>query len=149
MRRSSFAEMAKKELVGVGIADDKILAAQARDSHSQRTHAAAAAAWQTLRESGESPQNVNLFTFGSHARRSRLVFARTAPAAAQTGVISWCPPDYQDEHWWQSSERGEDLIKESVALTFEFLNFAGWLCPYGTAPQKVEPHRSQVVQSPM
>jgi uncharacterized membrane protein YqiK len=126
LRRTSFAQMARAALLQDGMPADRIVVAQATDEHSQRTYASAIATWNALLAMGER-HNINVFTMAAHARRSRLVFAKSAPEGISVGVIAWMPPEYAQEPWWHSSERGEDLIKETAALPFEsLLNGGRW-----------------------
>ena len=87
----------------------------------------AVSAWRSLHAAGAMPSAINVYTRGAHARRSRLVFAKVFGPATKVGVISWQPTDFAAEHWWHSSERTEDLIKETVGYTFELLFNSGRL----------------------
>jgi hypothetical protein len=68
---------------------------------------------------------VNVFTFGAHARRSRLIFSKVFRRAAPIGVISWVPDDEKNGPWWQSSDRSENIIKETAGYIFEALFNSG------------------------
>jgi hypothetical protein len=120
MRKVSFAAMARNDLLSFGIPGEQILLASTGDEHRQRTHASAVATWQRLVQLGASG-DINVFTYGPHARRSRLTFAKAAPTGRKVGVIAFVPREFSQEPWWQSSERGEDLIKETVAYGYELL----------------------------
>lgn len=124
-RRWSFADMAERELIRSGVSRDKIIAAPASETDAQRTFEMAAAARQALQTRGLHPKAINVFTLGAHARRSRLVFAKVFGSGTKVGVISWTPPGYESEPWWQSSERAEDLLKESVGYLYELLLNSG------------------------
>lgn len=125
-QRGNYGEMARAEMLGNGIPESALLVAPATDVESQRTHMAAVTAWQTLTAAGEAA-SVNVFTVGAHARRSRLVFAKAGPSGAIVGVIGWLPPAYGAEPWWKSSERADDLLKETAAYAFELtLNSGRW-----------------------
>ena len=122
-RRWNLAHEARDFFVRAGVPSSQVLEAWRDETTNQRTFATAVAAWQALRAAGVHPQGVNVFTLGPHARRSRLVFAKVFGPEVAVGVISWAPPRTQIGPWWRSSERAEDLIKESVGWPFElFLN---------------------------
>ena len=120
---SSYAEMAGRELVRAGIPQDRIIVAPSRATERGRTFESAAAVHRTLQARGIRPKALNIFTFGPHARRSRLVFAKLEGSEADVGAIAWTPTDYGSEPWWHSSERAKDLIAETAGYAFElFLN---------------------------
>jgi uncharacterized SAM-binding protein YcdF (DUF218 family) len=122
-RRWSYVEMAERELMRAGVPKDKIIGALSRDTEIRRTFESAAAVARQLQSMDIHPKAVNVFTRGSHARRSRLVFAKALGQETKVGVISWLPPEYDTEPWWHSSDRADDVIKETVGYLFElFLN---------------------------
>ena len=125
VQRWNYAEMAAKELRRLGVTPDRILTARAREVESERTFEAAVATWRTLRANGSQPNAINLLTRGPHARRSRIVYARVFGADTKVGVISWIPASEQNSPWWNSSDRANDLIKESVGYPFELLFNSG------------------------
>lgn len=124
-RRWNVADWAAHELVLSGVPQDKIITASCTDPESHRTFESAIAVWQTLQRKGIAPATIDVFTRSSHARRSRLVFAKVFQANAKVGVISWIPPGNERERWWHSSERSVDFIKETIGYLFEMLLNSG------------------------
>lgn len=121
--RWSQVEIAGNELRRLHVSPDKIIAAPVPETDDQRTFTAAVHAWRSLQARGILPKSINVFTLGAHARRSRLIFAKVFGPETKVGVIAWRPPGFESEPWWKSSERAEDLIKETVGYGFElFLN---------------------------
>lgn len=125
--RWEYSEIARDELLRVGIPSDRVIAAPARDVESQRTYESAMAVWQALHTKGILPTALNVFTLGAHARRSRLVFEKVCGPGTKIGVIAWVPPDYKSETWWQSSDRTENMIKETGGIVFEIMFDSGRL----------------------
>jgi uncharacterized SAM-binding protein YcdF (DUF218 family) len=120
---SSFAEMSARELIRLGIPKEKIIVASADETDSQRTFQAARAVRTALQERGIKPRNLNVFTLGSHARRSRLIFAKVEGPETKVGVVAWAPPGYETRPWWCSSERAKAMLTETAGYLFEvFLN---------------------------
>ena len=74
--RSSYAELARRELIQSGVPENKIIVATSKDTESRRTFESAAAAFQALQARHIKPKTLNMFTCGPHARRSQLVFAK-------------------------------------------------------------------------
>jgi uncharacterized SAM-binding protein YcdF (DUF218 family) len=121
----SYAEGAQRELIRLGIPMEKIILAPAKDTTTQRTYQSAIAVLHALASNGIRPKSINIFTFGPHARRSRLVFEKAYSPETQVGVIGWEPPSYSSNLWWHSSDRAKQLIVESAGFFYEFLLNSG------------------------
>jgi hypothetical protein len=117
----SYAEMADRELILSGVPKDRIIVAPSKWTESRRTYESAVAVSHALRAMDIQPKALNVFTFGPHARRSRLVFAKVEGPERKVGVVAWTPTDYGSEPWWRSSERAKDLISETAGYAREFL----------------------------
>lgn len=112
---------AQQELIGLGIPKDRIITAPSSQASRQRTFESVVAAWKALETRGVRPKVLNLFTLGSHARRSRVVYAKVFGPATQVGVIAFIPPEYEVKPWWLSKRRTLCLLKEFVGYPFEIL----------------------------
>jgi uncharacterized SAM-binding protein YcdF (DUF218 family) len=124
-RRWSNAEIAAIELHREGVPTDQIIVADTGAVESQRTFATAVAARRALEQKGIAVSAINVFTRGPHARRSRLIFSKVFGSRVMVGVISWTPPGYDSGPWWKSSERSNDIIRETVGYFFELLLNSG------------------------
>jgi hypothetical protein len=144
-RRWNYAVEAEELLLRQGIPRDQVILAASRETGRQRTHEMAAATSQAMRAHNIQPMGINVFTRGAHARRSQLVFRKELGALAEIGVISWSPDNRASEAWWQSSERSEDMIKETVGYIFELLLNSG---RKGTTARTGADHASKVTRSP-
>jgi uncharacterized SAM-binding protein YcdF (DUF218 family) len=122
---ASYAEMAAGEMIRSGVPKERIIVATAEYTESHRTFESAVAVWRALQAAGIHPKAVNVFTFGPHARRSRLVFAKVDEPGTEVGVIGWIPPDYVAVPWWRSSERARDLLEETAGYMYEVLFNSG------------------------
>jgi hypothetical protein len=54
-----------------------------------------------------------------------MVFAKVNSDIEKIGVIGWCPPEFQREGWWQSSERSKEFLDEAVGYLYESLLNSG------------------------
>lgn len=124
-QRWNYATESYELLIRLGVPPDRVIAAPAPDVENHRTFESAVVVRDTLQKHNFQPKFVNIFTFGVHARRSRLVFAKVLAPATTVGVISWIPNGYSDGPWWKSSERSLNLIKETVGYMFELLLNSG------------------------
>ena len=126
LRRRSYSALAERELVDAGIARETIVAAPTPDVDSQRTYTTALAVKHVLQSRNVHPTTINVFTAGAHARRSRLVYARVFGSDVKVGVIAWTPWDPNTRRaWWTSSERALELMKETLAYTYELFLHSG------------------------
>jgi DUF218 domain len=121
----SYADVAERELIRLGIPPDRIIVAPAGDVKSRRTYQSAVATCRALRVKGIQLKGVNVFTLGPHAARSRLVFAKVFGSETEVGVIDWTPADYESGPWWRSSARAKELISETAGYLFELVLNSG------------------------
>jgi uncharacterized SAM-binding protein YcdF (DUF218 family) len=121
----SYAEGAEHELIRSRVPQDRIIVARAQDTDTQRTYESAVAVWRALQAKGIKPRTVNVFTFGSHARRSALVFGKVLGPETKVGAISWAPPGYSSTPWWHSSDRAREMITETAGYLFEAILNSG------------------------
>jgi uncharacterized SAM-binding protein YcdF (DUF218 family) len=121
----SYAEMAANELIRLGIPRERVTVATSEKTERYRTFESAVAVRRTLHLAGIKPKGLNIFTLGPHARRSVMVFKKVNWDVEKIGVIGWCPPEYQKERWWESSERSKELINEAVGYLYEALLNSG------------------------
>jgi hypothetical protein len=124
-QRASYAEMAAREMIRLGVPKERIVIATSENTESHRTFESAIAVWRALRNADARPAAVNVWTLGPHASRSELVFAKVLGSETNVGVIGWLPPDYKAEPWWQSSERSRELLEETVGYLYEVLLNSG------------------------
>ena len=124
-RRWNVVEIAERELLRLHVPAEQIISAPAKDADTHRTYSFAVAARQVLQARELQPGSINVFTLGAHARRSRLVYAKVLGPAIKVGVVAWLPPGYEREPWWKSSDRSEDMLKETAGYLFELLLNSG------------------------
>jgi hypothetical protein len=121
----SYAQVAAGLLLRAGVPARKILVASPVETPNRRTFESAVAVRDALASRGIVPETINVFTFGAHARRSRLVYEKVFRGKAPVGVISWAPPGYYSSPMTGSSERSADFIKETAGYLYELLLGSG------------------------
>jgi hypothetical protein len=118
---SNYAEIAAKELILLGLPENRIIIAPTGEIEHERTFNSAVAARRALNRRGIEPKAINVFTMGPHARRTRLVYAKVFASGADIGVVAWTPSNYKSEPWWWSISRTKCYLKEIVGYPVEVL----------------------------
>lgn len=128
-QRYHYATLARGYLIRLGCPADAVIEAAIETPQAHRTFATAVAVRHALNARKVKPRGVNVLTVGMHARRTGVIFSRALGAELPVGTIAWTPSYHLDVPWWRSSEKAEDLIKESVAYPLELLFHSGrwWL----------------------
>jgi hypothetical protein len=122
---TSYAEMAGREMIRLGVPKERVIVAKAENTERHRTFESAVAVWRALQSAGIAPKRLNVFTIGPHARRSGLVFSKVNSQGAEVGVLGWIPPEYKTEPWWRSSDRSRELMEETAGYLYEVLLNSG------------------------
>jgi uncharacterized SAM-binding protein YcdF (DUF218 family) len=122
---SNYAEMAAAELLRLGVPTDQIVIAPTVETESHRTFESAVAVRRALEARGIHPKTLNVFTFGPHAMRSALVYAKVLGPTTNVGVVAWLPSRYKTEAWWRSSDRARELLEETAGYLYEVLLNSG------------------------
>lgn len=123
MAYHSYAELCAQTAIHLGADPAKVIPAPATTVLTERTRAMAAALRAKLQSQTIPPEDrkINLFTAGSHARRSRMHMQHELGDSWQVGVIAVSNPAYPDVAWWRNSEGAKSVITELVALFFQSL----------------------------
>ena len=124
-KRWNYATEAAEILLRSGVPSECVIEARAEETDTQRTFALAVAARNNLVLRGLMPAKANVFTRGVHARRSRLIFAKVLGPESEVGVIGWNPASTAKGPWWHSTERADDLLKETAGYLYELLLNSG------------------------
>jgi len=124
-KRWTYAEITHDRLISVGVPRDNIIMAPCAELETQRTRESALAVQQILSAQGLHPAALNIFTLGSHARRSQLVYAGVYGPSINIGVISWLPPGALSNPWWRSTARAKSLLTETIGYPYEALLDSG------------------------
>ena len=119
----NFAYIAAATLVKLGLSTNDVQAVPAPLPRRDRTYGMALSLKTWLREHGMSPTKVNLMTSGPHARRSRLRFEKARGRGVTVGVVALPADDFDERHWWRSSQGVRIVIGEVLAYGYARLLF--------------------------
>ena len=113
-----FATLAATTLAKLGMEPGKIYPVPAPAAQRDRT-AAMAAALKTALDGLQIPaadKKLQLVTFGTHARRSWVIYQRVLGPEWQVGVVSVPQRNFPEDTWYQHSSGAKGVIDELVAL---------------------------------
>jgi hypothetical protein len=119
----NYAQMGAATLVKLGMSTNEVQAVPTGPTRRDRTYAMARSVKHWLQQHDMSPTRVNLITGGPHARRSRLIFEKAFGHGVTVGVIAIPANDYDEKHWWRSSQGVRTIIGETLAYTYARLFF--------------------------
>ncbi|WP_341730342.1 ElyC/SanA/YdcF family protein [Microcoleus sp. EPA2] len=120
----NYAELTAATCIALGFDRDKIIAVPAANVLKYRTAASAIALKEWLATSALKVDAINLYSFGSHARRSWLIFKQVLHPETQVGIIAAEPQDYNPQEWWKSSEGFRIVTGEIIAYIYAI--FVDW-----------------------
>ncbi len=89
---------------------------------AQGSRPAMAAALKQILDAENIPaaeRRINLYTLGTHARRSRRIFQETLGSTWQVGVIAVPSRDYDQTRWYTQSGGAKNVLNELIALTVQ------------------------------
>jgi hypothetical protein len=116
----SFAESCKRALCERGIDPAIVFAVPAPDHNYNKTYKSACAVKTWLIQN--KIDSVNVFTGGTHGRKTYLIYRKTLSPEIQVGIIS-CKIEHYDPVYWWRSYRG---IKSTTKFLFGYLYALVW-----------------------
>jgi len=116
------AERAAEYLKFRGLPPAAVAAAPSPWSAQDRTFLSAVMVREWAKRSGIEVQALDVFSLGTHARRSRLLFQKAFGAQVEVGAIAG-RHEYADERWWRSAEGAREVLDQAAAYAWVLLFF--------------------------
>ena len=113
---STFAERAAGYLKQHGLADDAVTVVPAPKTVQDRTYLSAVLVREWAQRTGLALDALDVFSFGTHARRSRLLYRLTFGPNVEVGVLAAWPSDYDAGAWWRTSTGVRDVLDQAIGL---------------------------------
>ena len=120
----NYAELTAATCIALGFDKDKVVAVPAPSVVKHRTAASAIALRDWLATSALKVDSINLYSIGTHARRSWIVFKEVLHPDIKVGIIAAEPQDYNPQEWWKSSEGFRTVTGEIIA--YIYARFVDW-----------------------
>lgn len=118
----TFAELSAATLSVLGLDEEKLVVIVPDLTQSQhRTYNSAVVLDKWLLNSKFKIQSLNLFTLGTHARRSWLIFKNVFEPRILVGIIAIDPLNYDPQNWCHSSEGMRTVLSELLAYLYTYL----------------------------
>ena len=114
----TYAELAATTLKRLGINEELIAVVPASRAKKDRTYASAMALKYWLLKSGLSPNALNVYSIGPHARRSRLLFIKAFGKGIEIGVLNADSLEYDPQNWWKTSNGVRTVMSEIIAYCY-------------------------------
>jgi hypothetical protein len=113
---TTYAELAAGYLKRHGLADASVTAVPAPESAQDRTFLSAVMVREWAKRSGHAFDALDVFSSGTHARRSRLFYRLAFGPNVAVGVYAARSSDYDTDAWWQTSTGARDVLDQAIGL---------------------------------
>lgn len=130
----NYAVRAAGYLRGHGVVGLPVIAVPAPASRQDRTYLSAVMVRDWAAQSQVSLGAIDLYSAGTHARRSRLLYRMALGDAVEVGVLAARPTDFDAVHWWTSSAGAKSTMGETLSLAWTVCCF--WPPPPGSHEER-------------
>ncbi len=119
----NFARLSASMLEQMGLPADSIAEIPSPEVVKDRTYIEGVALKQWLHSRGTTWSAIDLFSFSTHARRSRLLYAMALGREIRVGIYAPLDLQYDAAHWWRSSAGVRRVTDEVIAYLYARLLF--------------------------
>ncbi|MDB5104089.1 MAG: hypothetical protein JWP91_1778, partial [Fibrobacteres bacterium] len=121
----TYAQLAAHTLLDFGLGKDSLVAVPSPDVGRDRTHQEGVSFKEWLRATGTPCRSIDLVSFSSHARRSRLLYRMALGRQVEVGVYAPRDLGYDPAAWWRTSNGFRRVTDEVIAYLYAKLIFRG------------------------
>jgi DUF218 domain len=112
---SNYADLAARYLKTHGLENANVTAVPTPASAQDRTFLSAVMVREWAAKQHLALTAFDLFSAGTHARRSRMLYRLAFGPNVQVGVLS-AQPEYDEHHWWRTSDGAKSVFEEAIGL---------------------------------
>ena len=120
---SNYADLARNYLKQHGLEDVDLASVPAPASAQDRTFLSAVKLRQWTQKQGLAVDSLDVFTGGTHARRSRMLYQLAFGQAVAVGVMAARSVQYEQDRWWRSSAGAKTVLGETASLAWTICCF--------------------------
>lgn len=117
-RSSNYADYAASYLRKHGLQHVDLTAVPAPASAQDRTFLSAVKVRDWAKMQGLEVSSLDVYSSGTHARRSRMLYRIAFGPNIDVGILSARPTQYDDERWWQTSAGVKTVLGETISLVW-------------------------------
>jgi hypothetical protein len=117
-RYKTYAELGAATLIALGLPANKVYAVPSPRVPRDRTYTSAVVLQRWLEIHNLKPTFLTVVTMGPHARRTRLCFQKAFGDTAVVSVLALASVDYDEQHWWRTSDGVRSVIAEVIAYCY-------------------------------
>jgi hypothetical protein len=114
----TYAGLAAATLKKLGFHENLIISIPTPAVLKDRTYASALAVKKWLSTSDLLISSITIYTLGTHARRSRLLFEKAFEHQMSVGIIAVENLEYDSLKWWKSSSGVRSVLNETIAYLY-------------------------------
>jgi hypothetical protein len=115
-KTTSYAGLAAGYLVQQGLGDIAVTAVPAPASAQDRTFLSAVKLRDWAQKEGLVLDALDVFSDGSHGRRSRMLYQMALGPKVKVGILSARPAQYDEERWWNMSAGVKAVLGETISV---------------------------------
>lgn len=116
-----YATLCARSLEKMGVPKEKLIVCVTPPVKRNRTFESAVALRARLAEDGIACTGLDVASVGAHARRTRLNYRHAFGEEMPVGVLAIDWLDYDPKRWWTSSAGLKQVMMETMALGFEWM----------------------------
>lgn len=119
----STGELTKQSLTAMGVSSDSIVGVNVGQIHKDRTYMTAQKLKMWINQQRPDIKDFNIYTMGTHARRSHILYRMAFGETYNIGIISYESISYDNKKWWNSSKGFKTVITELISFVYTCLFF--------------------------
>lgn len=113
------SDLMKSTLIEMGLDSSLIISISIPESvFRDRTYSTGLLLWDWLNKNNYHTKSINIYTLGSHSRRSILLFEKALGDDYEIGIISGNDKSYDKNKWWTSSKGFRTVLNETLAYFY-------------------------------
>jgi len=114
----TYAELTASTLINIGFDVNKLVVIPTPEVHRDRTYASAIEVKKWLNNSGMKIEALDIYSLGSHSRRSWLLFQYVFTPDIEVGIVSLNDRSYDSKRWWKTSSGVRMVFNETIAYIY-------------------------------
>lgn len=119
----NLANLTYHRLIKLGVNESNVVAVETDNVKRDRTYQSALAIKKWASDSELELSSINIYTLGTHARRSRNLFQKALGNGTKVGVIGVPDQTFDSKVWWKYSNGFRSVVDETIAYLYAVILF--------------------------